>query len=89
MHVNLFEKGIKSKSPVPIVEGKWPIPKLGKKSSQSLCDELEDVATPESEPKFLGRTLTVILAPGSKKKKEPAKPQAKPEEKAKNTREQS
>lgn len=57
---------------------------IGKKVVQSLCDDLEDIATPESEPKLLGKTLSVILAPGSKKKKEPApKPQAKPEDKAK------
>jgi translation initiation factor IF-3 len=54
---------------------------IGKQIVQELCEEMEDVATPESDPKLMGKTLSVILAPGAKKKKEtPPKAQAKPDE---------
>lgn len=46
---------------------------IGEKIVLKLCEEIEDIATPESTPKMLGRTLTVILAPGAKKKKEVSK----------------
>lgn len=44
---------------------------IGDKLLQSVCDELEDIATSESPPKMFGRILSVVLAPGGKKKKEP------------------
>jgi translation initiation factor IF-3 len=56
---------------------------IGKKIVQELCHELEDIAMPESEPKLLGKSLTVTLAPGAKKKKEASKAQTKPEENVK------
>ena len=30
--------------------------------------DVEDIATPESPPKLMGRTLTTVIAPGGKKK---------------------
>lgn len=53
--------------------------KLGDKLVQEICEQLEDVGTPESPPKMLGRTLSVILAPGGKKKKEPVRQASLPE----------
>lgn len=47
---------------------------FGEKVIQKVCDDLEDVAMPESPPKMLGRMLGVVLAPGAKKKKETQKP---------------
>lgn len=52
-------------------------PELGQKLVQEFVDEMEDVAMAESEPKLMGKMLTVILAPGAKKKKEAPKTQAK------------
>lgn len=43
-------------------------PEFGMKVVQKICDDLSDVATPESEAKMMGRSLTVVLAPGVKKK---------------------
>lgn len=36
---------------------------------KTFCETLEDVATAESEPKLLGRTMTLVMVPGAKKKK--------------------
>lgn len=43
---------------------------IGVRQMNRVCDELEDIATPESTPKMLGRILSTVLAPGAKKKKE-------------------
>jgi translation initiation factor IF-3 len=43
-------------------------PEFGQKIVNRMCEELSDVATPESPPKMLGRSLSVVLAPGAKKK---------------------
>ncbi len=43
-------------------------PEFGEKLVKRMCDALEDVASAEIPPKMLGRTLTLILAPGGKKK---------------------
>ncbi len=40
----------------------------GRRAVQKFCDDLADVAAPESPPKMLGRNLSVVLAPGAKKK---------------------
>lgn len=45
-------------------------PEFGEKLVRKMCDDLEDVALPESPMKMFGRALTVVLAPGGKKKKE-------------------
>ena len=41
-------------------------PEFGKKVVDRLCTELADIATPEAPPKFFGRTLSVVIAPGVK-----------------------
>jgi len=45
-------------------------PALGEQVVKGMCDDLSDVATPESEAKFMGRNLSLVLAPGGKKKGE-------------------
>lgn len=51
-------------------------PEFGEKVVRKMCEDLEDIGTPEAFPKMLGRILSVIVAPGAKKKKEkePSKP---------------
>lgn len=44
-------------------------PEFGEKLVQRVIDELDDISTPESPAKLFGRALTVVIAPGSKKKK--------------------
>lgn len=46
---------------------------IGSKLIQKVCEDLEDIATAESPAKMFGRILSVVLAPGSKKKKEAPK----------------
>ena len=43
-------------------------PEYGEKAIKRICRELEDIASPESPAKMLGRNLSVVLAPGAKKK---------------------
>ncbi len=43
-------------------------PEFGRRVVQKLCEDLSDIATPESPAKLLGRNLSVVLAPGGKKK---------------------
>ena len=43
---------------------------IGEKLVLKLCQDLEEVGTPESPPKIMGRMLLVVLTPGSKKKKD-------------------
>jgi len=43
---------------------------IGQKQMDRVISNLEDVATPESPAKMLGRVLSTVLAPGAKKKKE-------------------
>ncbi|MDN3504087.1 MAG: translation initiation factor IF-3 [Rhabdochlamydiaceae bacterium] len=38
----------------------------GRQVIRSICDNLEDIATPEAMPKMMGRSLILILAPGVK-----------------------
>lgn len=45
-------------------------PQYGEKLVRRMCEELSDIATPESPPKMMGRSLSVVLAPGGKKKPE-------------------
>ena len=42
---------------------------FGEKVIRRLCDELADIAAPESLAKMMGRTLSVVLAPGAAKKR--------------------
>ncbi len=43
---------------------------IGLRVVQRLCNDLADIATPESPPKMFGRALSVVLAPGVKKKEQ-------------------
>jgi translation initiation factor IF-3 len=43
-------------------------PEFGEKIVQKMCEQLEDIATIEAPSKLFGRALTVVLAPGAKKK---------------------
>ena len=43
-------------------------PELGKRVVERICTDLSDIASPEAPPKMLGRNLSVVLAPGAKKK---------------------
>ena len=43
-------------------------PEFGMRVVQKMCDDLADIATPEAEAKMMGRNLSVVLAPGAKKK---------------------
>jgi translation initiation factor IF-3 len=43
-------------------------PEFGERIVQRLCEELAEVATAESPAKMMGRSLSVVLAPGGKKK---------------------
>lgn len=52
-------------------------PEVGHKHVNRICDALEDISTPESPAKMLGRMLSTVLAPGAKKKKEPSKESSK------------
>ncbi len=44
-------------------------PEFGQKVVQKVCEGLADIATPEAPAKLMGRSLSVVLAPGAKKSK--------------------
>ncbi len=43
-------------------------PEFGDRNIDRMCEDLSDIATPEAPPRMLGRSLSVVLAPGAKKK---------------------
>ncbi len=43
-------------------------PEIGVRAVKRICEDLSDIASPESEAKLMGRNMSVVLAPGSKKK---------------------
>lgn len=43
-------------------------PEIGFRAVTRMCEELSDIATPEAPARMLGRNLSVVLAPGAKKK---------------------
>ncbi len=43
-------------------------PEFGERLIHKMCEDLSDVATPESGAKMLGKALSLVLAPGGKKK---------------------
>lgn len=43
-------------------------PEFGRRIVQKMCDDLSDIAFTESPPKMMGRSLSVVIAPGAKKK---------------------
>jgi translation initiation factor IF-3 len=48
-------------------------PEIGEKLMNQMLDDLEEIATVETPMKMFGRMLTMVLAPGGKKKKETPK----------------
>lgn len=44
-------------------------PEVGREVVKRMCDELEDIGTPEAPLKMFGRSLTTVIAPGARKKK--------------------
>jgi translation initiation factor IF-3 len=68
-----LEKGNKVKITCTFRGREAAHPELGEKIMQKLCEDLEDIATPEAPLKMFGRSLLVVLAPGAKKKKETTK----------------
>ncbi len=42
-------------------------PEFGQRVVQKMCEDLSDIASPESPAKMMGRSLSVVLAPGGKK----------------------
>lgn len=52
---------------------------FGEQILRKMCDDLEDVGTVEAPSKLLGRALTLVMAPGGKKKKEAPKQGSAPE----------
>lgn len=57
-------------------------PEFGERVVREMCDDLADIATAESPGKMMGRNLSVVLAPGAKKK--PANHEKVGETRAKN-----
>jgi translation initiation factor IF-3 len=55
-------------------------PEIGHRVLRKMCDDLKDLAIPESPATMFGRLLTVVMAPGGKKKKEGVKSPAQPED---------
>ncbi len=43
-------------------------PEYGRRVMDRVCQGLSDIATPESFPKLMGRSMSLVLAPGVKKK---------------------
>ena len=43
-------------------------PEFGMRIVDRMCEDLADIATPEASARMLGRSLSVVLAPGAKKK---------------------
>lgn len=70
---DFLEKGNKVKITCTFRGREAAHPELGEKIMQKMCDDLEDIATPEAPLKMFGRSLIVVLAPGAKKKKETTK----------------
>lgn len=57
------EKGYKVKVTCMFRGRQMAHPEVGRAVVLRLCQELEDVAQPESPPKMFGRNLTTVLAP--------------------------
>lgn len=45
-------------------------PEFGERAVNKMCEDLSDIATAESPARMMGRSLSVVLAPGGKKKVE-------------------
>lgn len=73
---DFLEEGDKVKVTCTFRGREMMYPELGEKVVKQLCDALEDISMVESPPKLMGRMLTAVLAPSSKKK--PSTGQPKP-----------
>lgn len=67
-----IEKGNKVKVTCTFRGREMAHPEIGEKVVQRMCQGLEDVALSESPAKLMGRSLIVVLAPGTRKKSEEA-----------------
>jgi translation initiation factor IF-3 len=63
-----IEKGDKVKITCVFRGREMAHPEFGERIVKKMCEELADIATPESPPKMMGKNLLVVLAPGAKKK---------------------
>lgn len=63
-----IEKGNKVKVTCMFRGREMARPELGRKVTDRIVEELQDVAQTESSPKQLGRNLSLVLAPMGKKK---------------------
>jgi len=69
-HARQFiEKGYKVKITCTFRGREMAHPEVGLKVVERMCEALEDVAAAESRPQRMGRMMSVIVAPGAKKKK--------------------
>lgn len=64
-----IEKGNKVKVSCVFRGREMAHPEIGQRIVARVIEGLEDIATVESPAKMFGRMLTVVLAPGAKKKK--------------------
>lgn len=58
-------------------------PEQGRRHIDKICESLEDVGMVEAPPKLLGKMLSIVLAPGARKKKEVFKHEVPQEKKLK------
>ena len=67
-----LEKGNKVKITCQFRGREITHPELGEKLTRRVVQEMEDVSMIETVPKFLGKFLSLVLAPSGKKKKSSA-----------------
>lgn len=74
-----IEKGYKVRLTCVFRGREMQHPEFGERVVKKIINDLSDIATPESNAKLLGRSLSVVLAPGAVKKKvnQPIKESAK------------
>ncbi len=63
-----IEKGNKVRLTCTFRGREQAYPEIGERVVQKMIDALSDIATPESPPKKLGKNLSTVIAPGTKKK---------------------
>jgi len=64
-----LEKGNKVKLTCMFRGREMAHPEVGREVVKRMCDEVQDVGTPEAPLKMMGRSLTTVLAPGARKKR--------------------
>lgn len=70
---SFLEKGNKVKVTCMFRGREMAHPEIGRKVVRRLCEELADVSSQEAPPKQMGRFLTMVLSPSSKKKEKTVK----------------